>query len=262
MNGIKVLLIDALNLIRRVHAAHPNEENPGSIESSIVSCVHSVERSVKECLPTHAICVFEGQGKSWRNDIFEGYKAGRKPMPNNLRDNLPRFKDAILASGIKSIEKEGLEADDIIATLARKTAYRNGSAIIVSTDKSFLQLLSDHIKVRDHFKRTFLDEEYVREHFGILPHQIVDLLSLAGDSTNAIPGVPGIGKKTAARLLSEFSTLETVLKNSVSIEGKAGRALAAHTQDALLAQRLIRLQDNIELGLNLRSFRCNNRQQT
>jgi len=255
MKGINVLLVDALNLIRRVHAAHPDGNDPRSMDGSIASCVHSLERSLHECLPTHAICVFEGQGRSWRNDIFDGYKAGRQPMPDNLKENLPRFKKAFMASGVKSIEKDGLEADDIIATLAQKIASQNGSVIILSTDKTFLQLLSVHIKVRDHFKRMFLDEVYVREKFDILPNQLVDLLSLAGDSTNTIPGVPGVGQKTAAKLLREFSTLEAVLENRESIEGKAGKAIADHAQDALLAQKLIRLRDDIEMGLNLRLFR-------
>lgn len=255
MTGINVLLVDALNLIRRVHAAHPDGEDLQGVNSSIATCVQSLERSLHECQPTHAICVFEGQGKSWRNDIFAGYKAGRQPMPDNLKQNLGLFKEAFEASGVKSIEKQGLEADDIIATLACKIASRNGSVIILSTDKIFLQLLSERIRVRDHFKRAFLDRDYVQEKFGIQPCQLVDLLSLAGDSTNTIPGVPGVGQKTAAKILAEFSTLESVLENRESIEGRTGRAIADHAQDALLAQRLIRLRGDIEMGLNLRLFR-------
>ncbi|HHO76846.1 MAG TPA: flap endonuclease Xni [Deltaproteobacteria bacterium] len=255
MNGIKVLLIDAMNLIRRVHAAHPEGEDPQGMEGPIVSCVHSLERSLHECLPSHAICVFEGRGKSWRNDLFAGYKSGRQPMPDILRENLVRFKEAFEISGVKSIEKDGIEADDIIATLARKIASQNGHVIILSTDKIFLQLLSDHIRVRDHFKRAFLDESHVRERFGIRPGQLVDLLSLAGDSTNTIPGVPGIGQKTAAGLLKKFSTLESVLDNRESITGKTGNLIAEHAPEALLAKRLIRLREDIEMGLNLRLFR-------
>jgi len=255
MNGIQVLLVDALNLIRRIHAARPDSEDPQGIESSITTCVNSLERCLIECRPTHAVCVFEGQGRSWRNDIFAGYKDGRQPMPETLRKNLPRFKEAFESSGVRSIEKDGIEADDIIATLAKKIASRDGAVIILSTDKTFLQLLSDRIRVRDHFKKTFLDRAYVQEKFGIQPGQLVDLLSLAGDSTNAIPGVPGVGHKTAARLLETFSTLESVLENSSSIKGKAGKAIAAHVQDALLAQSLIRLRQDIELGMNLNLFR-------
>jgi protein Xni len=255
MNGLNVLLIDAMNLIRRVHAVQADKKDKDNINGSIDTCVHSLNRALNECRPSHVICVFEGHGQSWRNGLFEGYKAGRQPMPHELQENLPRFKEAFLDSGVKSIEEQGMEADDIIATLARKIASRKGSVIILSTDKVFLQLLSAHIKVRDHFKKAFLDENYVREKFGILPHQLVDLLSLAGDTTNNIPGVPGVGQKTAARLLAEFSTLESVLENRDSIEGKTGKAIADHAQDALLAQKLIRLSEDIDLGLNLRLFR-------
>jgi protein Xni len=255
MKGLNVLLIDALNLIRRVHAAQGAKTDVANPDGAMESCVHSLKRALNECRPTHAVCVFEGQGPSFRHEIYSGYKAGRQPMPEDLQKNLVRFKDAFSAAGVKSVKMEAVEADDIIASLALRIALHKGDAVILSTDKIFLQLLSRHIRVRDHFNKAFLDEAYVKKKFGVQPEQFVDLLSLAGDSTNTIPGVPGVGLKTAARLLEEHSTLEGVLEKAGTIPGKTGQALTSHAPDALLARQLIRLRDDIELGENLQSFR-------
>jgi protein Xni len=255
MKGLNVLLIDALNLIRRVHAAQGAKKDGENTDGAIDSCVHSLKRALNECRPTHAVCVFEGQGPSFRHEIYSGYKAGRQPMPEDLQKNLVRYKDAFSAAGVKSIKMEAVEADDIIASLALRVALHKGDVVILSTDKIFLQLLSHHIRVRDHFNKAFLDGAYVMKKFGVQPEQFVDLLSLAGDSTNTIPGIPGVGLKTAARLLEEHSTLEGVLEKAGKIPGKTGEALTSHAPDALLARQLIRLRDDIELGENLQSFR-------
>lgn len=255
MKGLNVLLIDALNLIRRVHAAQGGKKDGENIDGAIDSCVHSLKRALNECRPTHVVCVFEGQGPSFRHEIYSGYKAGRQPMPEDLQKNLMRYKQAFSAAGVKSVEMEAIEADDIIASLAQRIALHKGDAVILSTDKIFLQLLSSHIRVRDHFNKAFHDRAYVMNKFGVRPEQFVDLLALAGDSTNTIPGVPGVGLKTAARLLEEHGTVEGVLEKAGTIQGKTGEALASHKQDALLARQLIRLRDDIELGENLLSFR-------
>lgn len=256
MNKPTVLLVDALNLIRRVHAAGGVKTGGKNIDGAMDSCVHSLRRALSECQPTHAVCVFEGQGPCFRHRIYSGYKAGRQPMPEDLRTSLHRFKEAFSNAGVKSVEMESIEADDIIASTAQRIAGYGAHAIILSTDKIFLQLLSPHIRVRDHFSKAFLDQAYVMKKFGVRPDQFVDLLSLAGDSTNTIPGIPGIGLKTAARLLEQYGTLEGVLENADTIQGKAGTAIAGHAEDALLARKLIRLRDDIELGENLQSFRC------
>ena len=259
MKGLNVLLIDALNLIRRVHAAQGVKKDGENPAGAIDSCVHSLKRALNECRPTHVVCVFEGQGPSFRHEIYNGYKAGRQPMPEDLQKNLVRFKDAFLTAGVKSVEMEAIEADDVIASLAQIIAQHKGDAVILSTDKIFLQLLSRHIRVRDHFNKAFLDGAHVMRKFGVHPEQLVDLLALAGDSTNTIPGVPGVGLKTAARLLEEHGTLEGVLEKAETIQGKTGKALISHAPDALVARQLIRLRDDIELGENLQSLRYNQR---
>jgi 5'-3' exonuclease len=250
---IKFLIFDALNLIRRVYGAQPGDDSPEKVTSSISTCTSSLERALMECNPTHAVCVFEGEGKSWRHELYADYKAGRSPMPKDLQSNLKKFKTSFFDHGVSSVSFPNIEADDAIATLASKVANQEGNATILSTDKSFFQLLSSRIVVRDHFKSQDIDASYVKEKFGVDPGQLIDLLALTGDSTNNIKGVPTIGPKTAVKLLTRFGSLEKLL--SESVEGKTGENLRKHKENALLAKNLIQLKTDISLGINLKTLR-------
>jgi protein Xni len=252
---IRLLLVDALNLIRRVYAAQPGEDGPERVQGALDSTVGSLRRALRESGPTHGVVVFEGEGPGWRHDLYPGYKAGRTPMPEALKSGLPGFETAFLEEGIASVRFPGIEADDVIATLAAKVASRGGEAVILSTDRTFLQLLSDRIEVRDHFRQRDLDPAYVVEKYGVAPGQFVDFLALCGETTNNIKSVPGIGGKTAARLLKEFGTLERLLSEAETLEGRSGEALRKHMKEVRLAESLVTLQTDLELGLNLKSFR-------
>jgi protein Xni len=253
--AIQVLLIDALNLIRRVDAAQRDGLGTKTGGSAVDSCVQSLRRALKESAPTHALSVFEGHGPSFRTGLYAPYKTGRPPMPKDLEESMPAIKEGFLGLGVKSVELGSWEADDIIATLACKVESRGGSVVILSTDKTFLQLLSGLVRVRDHFGKRDLDEGYVREKFGVRPYQLADLLALAGDSTNTIPGVPGVGMKTAAKLLAEFQGLENILAHAPAFGNRLGQAIVKHEDEALLFRELLRLKRDIDLGLNLQSFR-------
>jgi len=189
--------------------------------------------------------------------LYRDYKINHSPMPSVLADALPSYRDAFAELGVTSFELPKLEADDVIGTLAVKIAGGGGQAVILSTDKIFLQLLSEQIVVRDHFKPADLDRAYVATRFGATPETFVDFLSLSGDSTNSITGVPGIGPKTAARLIDEFGSLEEILAAAApggehgSLTQKLCDKLEDHADDARLAQSLVRLQTNLDLGLNL-----------
>lgn len=252
---IRFLLVDALNLIRRVYAAHPGEDGPERVSGALKSTLGSLGRALRECGPTHAVIVFEGEGRGWRHKHYPEYKAGRAPMPEALRSGLPQFERAFLEKGIQSLRFPGLEADDVIATLAAKVALRGGDAVILSTDRTFLQLLSDRVQVRDHFRQRDLDRAFVAEKYGVEPGQFADFLALCGEPTNNIQGVPGIGGKTAAGLLKEFGTLERLLSAAGTLQGRPGEALRRHAEDVLLAKTLVTLRTDLELGLNLRCFR-------
>lgn len=256
---VRFLLIDALNLIRRVYAAQPGEDGPERVRGTIDSARGSLRRALRECEPTHAVVVFEGEGRGWRYESYTGYKAGRTPMPEALRSGLPDFEEAFLGEGVASVSFPGVEADDVIATLASKVALRGGRVVILSTDRAFLQLLSDRIEVRDHFRQRDLDRTFVTEKYGVEPGQFVDFLALCGESTNNIKGVPGIGPKSAAGLLKEFGTLEGLLSASGTLKGRSAEALRKHAEGARRAKTLVTLRADLELGLNLKSFRLSGR---
>jgi len=252
---ILVLLVDALNLIRRVYAAQPGEDGAVRVDAARQACSRSLQRALRECRPTHAVCVFEGEGTGWRHERYPGYKAGRTPMPDALKAGLPGFREIFLQAGVPSLSFPGQEADDVVATFAAKVASRGGRARILSTDKMFLQLVSEQVGVRDHFAQRELDAAYVEKKFGVGPECIVDFLALTGDTTNNIPGVPGIGPKRAAALLRQFGTLENLLSKGGSGVGEWGERLRDHREEALLARDLVRLKVDLELGVNLQSFR-------
>jgi 5'-3' exonuclease len=297
--AIRFLLVDALTMGRRVYAAHPGDEGPEKAEGAKTSCAKSLRRALRECEPTHAVVVFEGREPSWRHLLFRDYKIDHKPMPEALRVALPEYREAFASLGVTSFEVPKVEADDVIGTLATKIADAGGQAIILSTDKIFLQLLSDRIFVRDHFKKTYLDHAYVVKKFGVDSKRFVDFLALAGDGTNSIRGVPGVGPKTAARLIGDFGSLDAMLAAAGAAENgavaaagaakkrtgaaadalKTGREVSAdgrdagaseqppelapkrrhklvdHIDDARLAQSLVRLQTDLDLGLNLKALR-------
>jgi protein Xni len=249
--GIVFLIVDGLNLIRRVHAGEPS----GSIESALTATLQSLRRALRESSPSHAVVVFDGEEPTWRHRRYADYKKGRKPMPEELRGALPRYREAFLQMGVSSVEKPGVEADDVVATLSTGVAAHGGHAIVLSTDTVFCQLLSDSITVRDHFQKRPLDENYVRTKFGVGPGQLVDLWALAGSATTGIPGVPGIGVKTAAKLLIEHGSLDGVLEAAAGKQDKLAESLRTHADLARLSQELARLRSDVELGWNLKSFR-------
>ncbi len=264
---IRLLLVDALNLVRRVYAAQPGSHGPGRALEGRESSVRSLSRALAECAPTHVAAVFDGDGSTWRHRLFPGYKSGRRPMPEALRQALPTYREAFAEVGVAGLEQPATEADDVIATLAVKVAAAGGRATILATDKGYLQLLSDAIAVRDHFRRMDLDAAAVRERFGVGPGRLLDLLALTGDSTSSIPGVPGVGAKTAAKLLETHDSLEAVLAAANSsgagdpratgalLTPKLAERLVTHADSARLARRLVELETDLELGVNLRQLR-------
>lgn len=254
--GIVLLAVDGLNLIRRVYAGTPEEDPSSHFESALGATVQSLRRALGELSPSHAVVVFDGDEPTWRHRLYADYKAGRKPMPDELRAGLDRYREAFARElGIASVSKPATEADDAIATLSTVVAARNGKAIVLSTDTVFCQLLSERIRVRDHFQRRELDEDYVRKKFGVRPQQLVELWALSGQSTTHIPGVSGIGPKTARKLLDEHGSLAGALEFAASGGGRIAETLRRHEGMARLSLELSRLRCDLELGWNLKSFR-------
>jgi protein Xni len=179
-------------------------------------------------------------------------------MPEALRDALSDYREAFAELGVSSFELPEVEADDVIATLAVKVAAAGGHAGILSTDRIYLQLLSDRVSARDHFAQSDLDRAEVLRRFGVEPEQLVDFLALTGDSSNGIAGVRGVGPKTAAKLVRAHGSLEAILTaagEGSDLSPGLAEKLTAYAGDARLARTLFTLRTDLDLGLNLRELR-------
>ncbi|MCZ2720526.1 flap endonuclease Xni [Marinomonas sp. 15G1-11] len=249
----KILLIDGLNLIRRLYAALESEQDiKRRIERTQSASIDALARLTKQFLPSHAIVVFDSSGKTWRHEVFPEYKLGRVPMDDVLLDALPKFAELFRFNGIVSIRLTGLEADDIIATLAVKAAENSIKSYIISTDKGFSQLLSDeNILQYDCFSKIGYDRIWAEEKYGVLCDQLGDYWALVGDTTNRIPGVMGIGPKTALAIMQKATNIESIYNDLSRFTDKQQQKLSGHYEQCLLSRRLVTLKTDIEVGVRL-----------
>lgn len=250
------LLVDGLNLVRRVHAAVPGDEGSAEHDEGVLdACTRSLQRALDREQPTHALCAFESQVPTWRHELHPAYKADRPPMPASLAALLPRIEAAFDAAGVRCVKVAGFEADDVLATVAVRIAAAGGQAIILSTDKSMLSLLRPGVRVRNHFDDRELDAGYVRERFGIAPEQLPTWLALVGEHSQGIPGVQKVGAKTATKLIAEHRYLEAILGAAETIPGALGKRLGESRDVARLSLTLATLRDDVTLGINLSDCR-------
>ncbi|MCE9685178.1 flap endonuclease Xni [Shewanella sp. AS16] len=247
----KLLIIDGLNLVRRMHAAQPDETDLNSVYTRIDGACTKLLALHR---PTHVAIVWDGPQLSWRKQLYPDYKKGRKPMPEALARGLPELKRLLAERHLQSIDAES-EADDVIATLATKLVGQGGEAIIVSTDKGFSQLLHPRIQQWDHFNQAYLDIRALEQKLGVDRRQFIDFMALAGDSGNKIPGIAGIGPKSAAELLKTFRSLANIYASLENLGAKQAQKLAAGKEMARLSYKLVQLQTQLPLNINLRSFR-------
>ncbi len=248
-----LLIIDALNVIRRIHEAVPDADPQAQVEHTISASLASFKRALNTHRPTHAVAVFDHGGGTWKHALYPLYQAQRKPMPEGLRAGLLTIRQALQTMGLHWIAIEGVEADDAIAALAQKWCQtRADRVIILSTDKDFLQLLSDQVGIYDHFKGVWRDTAYVVEKFGVQPAQMGDLLALMGDAVDGVPGVDKIGRKTAATLLRINGHLERVLSNADKVSGQVGVKLRQGADMARLSRKLVSFKTDMALGLTWR----------
>lgn len=201
---------------------------------------------------THVAVVFDKGAHTFRNDLYEAYKANREEMPEDLRPQIPLTREATRAFNIACLEQEGYEADDIIATLACKARDAGGRVTIISSDKDLMQLVGNGIEMFDAMKNKRIGVEEVEEKFGVKPERVVDIQALAGDSVDNVPGAPGIGVKTAALLINEFGDLETLLARAGEIrQEKRRQALIEHADQIRLSKKLVSLDCNAPVEVTL-----------
>lgn len=256
-----LLIIDGLNLIRRIHAV-VGAEGQAAITQSIERCSMTLSRLLEQFQPTHAVVCFDGPELSWRHHEYPDYKVGRKPKPTELLQSLTLFRQQFAQSGIASLALPAVEADDLAATLTQKMLAAGGAVTLVSTDKGFAQLLQpedekQQLTIWNHFDRKVMDVSAVVDKFSVQPWQLTDYWGLSGDSTNHIPGVKGVGPKTAAELINKYQTLEQVYSCIDEITSARQQGLLkAHQEEAFLSRRLATLDQSLELGCTLKDFRC------
>lgn len=264
-----LVLIDALNLIRRIYAVQERpfvqskiqaeDELSDKTKQQVIfntqnACMKAIENILSVQQPTHALAVFDSQQPCWRYARYPDYKKGRKKMPQHLAQALTSIQDAFMQYQLDSLVSENDEADDLIATLASKMTHHGQKVTIVSTDKGFLSLLNNNIRVYDYFNRRYLDAAHVQQKFAVKPSQLIDLWTLTGDSTNKIPGVTGIGQITAASLLNQYNSLTAIL-NSDDLKPAIKEKLQQSQAQISLSQELLTFQQNIPLGFNLKDIR-------
>ncbi len=198
--------------------------------------------------PTHFAVIFDHSGRSFRNDLYTEYKANRPPAPEDLVPQFPLVRDATRAFNVPCIEMEGYEADDIIASYARAAERAGGNCVIISSDKDLMQLVNDRVTLFDTMKNKRIAHAEVIEKFGVPPDKVIEVQALAGDSVDNVPGVPGIGIKTAALLIEEYGDLETLLARASEIKQQKRREnLLEHADAARISKTLVTLKDDIAL---------------
>src|SRR6516165_5060026 len=202
--------------------------------------------------PTHLAVVFDKSEQTFRTKLYPDYKAHRPDPPDDLRPQFPLIRDAVRAFDLPSIEMLGYEADDLIATYVREARAAGATVTIVASDKDLMQLVGDGVVMYDTMKDRRIDIPEVIEKFGVPPGKVIEVQALIGDSTDNVPGVPGIGPKTAAQLISEYGDLETLLARAGEIkQEKRRQSLVENAKLALLSKQLVTLDSNVALEVPL-----------
>ncbi len=255
---MEALLVDGLNLVRRIYAGVPKSDTHDGARHTarvVTTSVSSLQRALQFHQPSHALVVFDSSEPTWRHTLYPAYRENRSPMPESLRTTLSQVKAGFLEAGVRSLERPGVETVDIIATIARKIKIRGGRCTILSSDRQMCQLLDESTRIYDHFKQQRLDRNLIQDRFGIEPGKLPFFLALTGDHGKSIPGIAGIGPRTASALVTRYDDLESLLSAAERMTGKIGGRIFRGAESAKTALKLFRFRTDIELGVNLRELR-------
>lgn len=253
----KLVLIDGNSIVNRAFYGVPDLTNKEGLHTNaIYGFLNILFKVIEEEEPTHLLVAFDLKAPTFRHEMFDGYKGTRKPMPDELREQIPVLKEVIAAMGIQMKEQEGIEADDILGTMAKTAEAQGYEVSVVSGDRDLLQLATNSIKVRipkTKGGKTIVEDYYrpqVIEKYSVTPEQIIDLKGLMGDASDNIPGVPGVGEKTAVKLLTLFGTVENVIEHAEEIKpNRAKEAVINNTELALLSKKLATIRTDCRLGV-------------
>ena len=243
-----LVLVDGSSyLYRAYHALPPLTNSKGEPTGAIYGVANMLRKLLREVKPERMAVVFDAPGKTFRDAMFEAYKANRPPMPDDLAAQLPVLMELVEAMGLPLLQVPGVEADDVIGTLAREAAARGEHVLISTGDKDMAQLVDDHITLVNTMTDTVLDREGVIEKFGVPPERIVDWLALVGDTSDNIPGVPKVGPKTATKWLQQYGSLDEIIRHADEIKGKVGESLREHLDQLELSRELATIRTDLEL---------------
>ena len=247
----KLVLVDGSSyLFRAFHALPPLSSN-GHQTGAMYGVINMIRKLINDEHPDRIAVVFDAKGPTFRNELYEDYKANRPPMPEELAEQIEPLHEIIRAQGLPLIIVDGVEADDVIGTLARQ-AREQGYEVLISTgDKDMAQLVQPGVTLIDTMNDRIMDEAMVREKFGVEPDQIIDYLALMGDASDNIPGVPKVGPKTAAKWLKQYGSLDAIMEHADEFKGKIGEHLRASLDFLPLSRELATIKRDLDLDIDI-----------
>ncbi|MGM0466082.1 MAG: DNA polymerase I [Acidobacteriota bacterium] len=252
----KIFLIDGNSILYRSYYAIRNLSNSkGFATNAIYGFLQTIRKIIKEEKAKYIGIVFDSKGPTFRHEIFPEYKAQRKPMPDDLIPQLPVLKKLLKALHIKVLEKKGYEGDDILGTLAKKCSKENIQTIIVTNDKDMYQLVNESVMIYNVAKESYLNQKSIEENLGVPPSKVKDLLALWGDTSDNIPGVKGVGAKTAKKLLKNYGSIENIMNHPEKIKNpKLKEKIKKSKSDIEISRQLVSLNTDLSIEFNLNEF--------
>ena len=257
-NQKHIYLVDGSTYIFRAYHALPplTRKSDGFPVGAISGYCNMLDKLIREEKLknnlTHLLVIFDASGKTFRNDIYSEYKANRSTPPEDLIPQFPLIREATDAFNVPHVELMGYEADDLIASYTKSALSKGMRVTIVSSDKDLMQLVRDGACMLDTMKNRTINDNEVFEKFGVKPDRVIDVQSLAGDSIDNVPGVPGIGIKTAALLINEYGDLDNLIENASNIkQNKRRESIIEFSEQARISRELVTLKDDIDLPMSL-----------
>jgi len=245
-----LILVDGSSyLFRAYHALPPLTNSRGEPTGAIVGVVNMLRKLINDYQPKYMAVVFDAPGKTFRDELYDEYKAHRPPAPEDLKAQIDLLHEIVQAMGLPLLMVEGVEADDVIGTLTRQAAEQGMTALVSTGDKDMAQLVDEHVSLIDTMSNRYLDADGVVEKFGVKPEQIIDYLALMGDASDNIPGVPKCGPKTAAKWLAQYGSLDELVNHADEIKGKIGESLRASLEQLPLSKQLTTIKTDVPLDL-------------
>jgi DNA polymerase-1 len=237
-------------IFRAYHALPPLSTSRGEPTHAVHGVASMLMKLLKERDPKHLAVAIDARGGSFRKTLYADYKKNRPPAPPDLEQQVKRVGEVMASMRLVCLEKQGFEADDVIATVVKRAREEGLKTVIVSADKDLLQLVGPDVCMYDTMREKVFGVPETVEKMGVAPAQVRDLLALMGDSSDNVPGVPGVGQKTAAKLLVDFGDLDAVYARLDEVKGKVKEKLGAHREEAILSRELVRLRDDVDVGFD------------